>query len=148
MAVIVIENVPPYDGEHEVDLTYFTLGEQARIFDISKVRPVNYSDALVEADPRFRVALTVVTLERSGHAVEWLELFWQARPEQLLIDLTRGPGVPEPVPPASSPLTTEHESGENERNGSSGEHSATDGASSPESDPSATGVPGSATNAD
>ena len=117
MATIIIDKVPPYDGEHGLDLTYFTNGELARIYDITGLRPVHLTDALIKEDPKLRVAFAVVALEREGVRVEWLEPFWHARPQQLLIDLTRGPGVaadedaddPQPSPPANAPVSGEKE---------------------------------------
>lgn len=144
MAQVTIRDVPPYDGEYEIDLRTLDMGEHHRIRTISGLRPAEYVEALVAHDSALVVALCAITLEREGKRVEYLDPFWRARGGQLVIDFTRSPQEveDEDSPPQAAPQLDENKSGANDTPESSGSSSSSDGDTTPEPVPSSSGAHG------
>jgi hypothetical protein len=74
---IIIERVPPYDGEYEFDDSSFTNRELHTIKQISGVRPGEFLEAGAALDNDLVVALTIIALRRAGHTVNE-DAIWDA----------------------------------------------------------------------
>lgn len=90
---LIIEGVPPYDGQYDMDLA-FTNREMHRIKILSEgLRGGEVFEALVEYDTAAYVAVTAVVLERSGIIVD-TELLWAAQSGAIVIDASTNGEVP------------------------------------------------------
>lgn len=77
MDKIVISNVPPYDGEYEVDVSYFTNRELHEIKRLTGVRAGELQDAFDAGDSDLIVAIAAIALKRAGKQVVD-DLLWDA----------------------------------------------------------------------
>jgi hypothetical protein len=145
-----ILDLPPLTGEYELALPPFTNREWHLIKQETGLRPREFDEAWEKGDPDVYMALAVISLRRDGtHELsEALPLLWEAKPRQLVFDLTgaeeepdRPPVSPTPSGDASSSVGSETPSGSS---GSSGPSSSVNGGSE-ETAPSPTGDPGSVT---
>lgn len=133
MDKIRIDGIAAYDGEYELDVSYFTMRELHTVKRLSGVRVGELEDALAAGDSDVIVALAVIALQRAGRQVVE-DLIWDAPMGG--ITYVGDPDGADAVPPGLTPsgsLASGSGSG-----GSSG--SGSDGSSdSPASDPSPTG---------
>lgn len=84
--ILVLKNVPPYDGEHEIVTSGFTTREYHQIKQICGLRAGEIEDGLNNADVGLVVALAAVILQRQGHQVN-LEILWNATDEDIDVKL-------------------------------------------------------------
>lgn len=144
MARLIISDIlPQWNGEHDVDLSYFTNREWHLIRERCGVYPPDLEMALNRRDAGVVVCLAGITLTRDGFDLsreEWA-LLWDARSGLITLDLTvtaEGEEVDDDVPllerddsngerTESSPSARKESSGENSRS---------------ESDPSPTSLSG------
>lgn len=103
---IVIEGIPPYDGEHEIDFSYFTNRELNIIKRLAGVRSGELDEALAAGDNDLVVALAVIALRRNGKQVVE-DVIWDAPTGR--IDLVVAPREDDDadVPPPSAPPSDE-----------------------------------------
>ena len=135
MARIKIEQIHPYDGEYDLDLSYFTMRELHTIKRVAGVRAGELDDAINSGDSDVVVALTVIALERAGKNGVNVDLIWDAPMGRVsLIAGDEEPVEDDAVPPPTVPPA-------------SGGVSSSPGSESPASDPSPTGIPPSDTSA-
>lgn len=138
---IVIEDVPPYDGEYEFEGA-FTNRELHIIKRISGVRAGELEEASTAMDSDLLVAIAVVLLRRAGKLPrhvpdEAVELFWEAEAGSIRYVGAKGDAGP-PAPTSSDALAEP-----SVNDGSSGAASSASSGTSEESDPSRTGLPDS-----
>ena len=98
MPKIVVEGVPPYDGEYEIDLA-FTNREFHTIKQISGLRAGELEEAVQKGDLDLVVALAVNALRRAGHTVN-IDALWDA--EAGKITLAEDAAEADAVPPPSA----------------------------------------------
>lgn len=75
---IVIEGIPPYDGDWEFDASYFTMREFHTIKKVTGLRGGELSDAIESGDMDVVVGLAVVALQRNNIDVN-PERIWDAK---------------------------------------------------------------------
>lgn len=117
MDKVVLKNVMPYDGEYDIDTSYFTNREFHTIKRIAGVRAGELDEALTAGDMDVVVAVAVIALQRSGTPFDE-DTLWDSKAGS--IELIAGESEDDAGPPDLQP-------------GSSG------GASRPTSDPLANG---------
>jgi len=67
MSVVVIDGVPPYDGEYELnERRAWNTREWRLIKQVSGYLPATYGDGLDGRDPDLWIALTVIAMTREG----------------------------------------------------------------------------------
>lgn len=66
MEKIIIKEVPPYDGEYELDIGSLKNRDWSTIKRLSGVRPLELVNALKASDADVIVAFAVIALQRSG----------------------------------------------------------------------------------
>ena len=76
MDKVVVNGVPPWDGEYEFDGSLKNR-ELHRIKKITGIRAGELGEALVSGDTDILVALAVVAIERTGKTVD-VDDFWNA----------------------------------------------------------------------
>lgn len=82
---LIIEDVPPYSGEYDMDMT-FTNRELHRIKTVSEgLRGGEVFDALVAYDTAAFVSVATVVLERTGIIVD-TNILWDATSGAIFID--------------------------------------------------------------
>jgi hypothetical protein len=121
----VIEGVPPYDGEYELDLGgEFTNRELHTLKTIAGVRAGELEEAADMGDNDLVVAFAVIALQRSGRFPKVnVDAIWDA-PVGKVTYIEDEEAEPE-SPPGQEPLA--QSSGGGERPDSSGKSSQTDG---------------------
>jgi hypothetical protein len=75
---IVISGISGYDGEYDLDATYFTNKELHTIKRLAGVRAGEIGAAFAAGDNDLLIALTVIALERAGKAV-FEDALWNAK---------------------------------------------------------------------
>lgn len=144
-----IEGLPPFDGDHPIDLSYFTNAELRTIKRLAGVRAGELEEAVAAGDNDLLVCFAVIALERAGRTMDEqaINLLWAAPAGKIVLvagdEEEAGAGPPEP-----SPSGREQNANAGEKTGSSGPPSRTGGDDHPESPPSVIGSPASATGAD
>lgn len=107
MDKFVIKGIPPFDGEHPIDLGTLNGHELHRIKIVAGVRANELDEALVAGDYDVFVALAATALERNGHpqapdAVEVLMGATAGKLRFVLADRENGDGDgPDPHPPTA-----------------------------------------------
>lgn len=129
---IVLSNVPPYDGEYELDVTYLTNRELHTIKNLCGLRAGELDDALQAGDSDVIVALAVIALERNGKGPVDANVIWDAE----FGNLTFVPGEDDAGPP-------EVPSGSDSSSATGSTRSSTNDSAPSENDPSRTGTPAS-----
>lgn len=105
-----IVGVPPYDGDHPIDVSYFTNRELHTIKEIAGVRAGQIEQAFADGDTDLVVALAIIALARAGHVRVDRDRLWDAEVGKIDLVLEE-----DDVSPPASALPSE--SGGNERNG-------------------------------
>jgi hypothetical protein len=136
---IVIEGVPPYDGEYDFDADYMTMRELHIIKQLTGLRVGEFQEALAQADTDVILGLAVIALRRNGKEVNE-DALWDAEAGAITY-------VAEEVE-AASPPEQQPEAGDepSDSRPSSGVASSTPSAN-PENGQSPTGQPDSAISA-
>lgn len=139
-----IEGLGAYDGDHPLDVSYFTNRELHLIKELSGVRAGELDEAFKKQDNDLFVALAAIGLQRAGHKVE-IDALWDAQVGviQLVLGDEEEADAGPPSQPPSEPGTSESGS---ENKLSSGSGSLNGGDPLPR-DPSPTGSQGSDTGA-
>lgn len=102
----VANGVPPYDGEWEIDLSYFTNRELHTIKRMSGVRGGELEDALAKIDNDVGIALFVIALERSKKFPNIVEdIIWEARSDAIRFVEDEAAREDDAGPPAQPPVT-------------------------------------------
>lgn len=103
----IIAGVPPFDGEHPIDLGTLNGHELHRIKLVAGVRANELDEALVAGDYDVFVTLAAIALERNGHpqADAAVEALMQATAGKLRFELADrlngdGDGADPPQPTA------------------------------------------------
>lgn len=138
-----IEGIPPYDGDHEIDLSYLTNRDFHTIKKLSGVRAGEFEEALEKGDNDVIVALAVIALERKGLTVD-ADVLWNAPAGKMSFVLDDVEEAEDTAPLAQPNASAENESSA-EKNGSSGSSGSGAGDSPLARDLSSTGPPDSAT---
>lgn len=140
MPRITIEGVPPYNGDHEIDLNYMTNRELHTVKKISGILPGDIEEAGRKGDTDLIVAIAVIALRRKGLVVDE-DTLWDAQVGKILFVNDEADALPPPQPTSGT--------GEKptEPNASSGASGKSDGGSPQENDPSSTGTQPSASSA-
>lgn len=151
MIRFTVKGVAPYDGVYDLDFAdAFRYDEWRRINQLSGVRQGEFMDELDRGNAELVIALVVVAIERTGVRVPpKAEAFWQAKDDAFTVEEVATEAEEDARPPQSATKTgpdTEPSSSEksDSRPSTSG-GSTTNGGGNPESVPSPTGGPGSAT---
>jgi hypothetical protein len=131
---IKIEGIPPYDGEYEFDVSYFTNREFHVIKRMASVRGAELLEALNAGDTDLFVALAAIALKRAGKIVHE-DALWDAPPSAI----TFVDGDDE-VPPAEAQKTSPNDVSSSGQTESSGPPS-NDDLAPPANDPNPTGPP-------
>lgn len=92
MPKLIIEGIAPYDGEYELDSSYFTFRERHTIKRISGARGAEIVDALEAGDSDVVMALAVIAISRTGTQPDE-NMLWDGR------GTVRLEMEDEPVPP-------------------------------------------------
>jgi hypothetical protein len=138
---VIIEGIPPHDGEYEIDLAEMTNEEWFLIKRLSGLRPAELDEALDTADAAVFVGLGAVVIQREGRRVtdNVVNQLMTARFGQIKV---KWGGAD---PPAMSQKTPESSTDSSDRpsahTGSSGSDGKDDSETSEADDPSATGQP-------
>lgn len=120
---LVIDGVPPWDGEYEMDGLTFTNREMHRIKVISGLRGSEVVEALTADDKGGFVAVAAVVLERVGKRPD-LDEFWDAKSGSIWIDTREnGKGDAGPPEPGSSDGSSSESSGSEPSSGTRSEGS-------------------------
>lgn len=138
---VVIQNVPPYDGEYPLDLSHMTNREVSTIKRISGYTPLEWGDAGDRGDSDIIIAFAVVALTRTGRFLPKVneDVLWDADMGRIDIDTSDDEEAAEASPPpVSEPSATSEPSGSAGNDGSD---------TPPENPPSSTGSPSSETSA-
>lgn len=130
-----IEGLPPYDGDHPIDLERFTNRELHLIKEMSGVRANELTESFQAGDNDLIVAFCAIALQRAGLTVD-RDRLWDAEVGKIDLVVEDDAG-----PPARQP---ESGDGDTAKPASSGKSSRTDGGHLA-SVPSPTGTPGSGT---
>lgn len=77
MDKIVIEGVPPYDGEYEFEFGSFTNREMHRVKKLTELVAIDFEDAFLKRDPDLFLGLAVIAMERNGKIVD-TDVLWDA----------------------------------------------------------------------
>lgn len=133
---IRLEGVFPYDGEYEMDLSYFTMRELHTIKKVAGVRAGELGEALEAGDSDVVVAIALIALQRAGKQVSE-DIIWDAPAGKVTLVAGEEEEADEDDPPTPQAV---------EPNGSSGV-SSRPGSASPVSDQSPTGQQRSDTSA-
>lgn len=131
MLKIKIEGAPPYDGEHDLDLT-FTNRDLRTIMELSNVEPIDVLESMRKGNTSVFVALAVIALRREGQIVN-VDALWDA--EAGKITFIDDDAVPPPEQTSSS------EGNPSESRSSSGESGNGTGDTHQVADPSSIGTP-------
>jgi hypothetical protein len=139
---IVIDGTDIYDGNHDFDPTYFTLGEMHTIKRLSGLRRAELQDALANDDTDLWVAFAVIALQRKMAAqgrpgVIDEDVFWNAK--SVTITFQEAARVEEEAD-AGPPATGEPSSASDDSTGTSGSDSPA-GLVNPENGRPPTGTP-------
>lgn len=135
---IKLDGIPPYDGEYDLDASYFTNRELHTIKTLSGIRAGELEEAFAASDSDLIVALCVIALQRAG-ITPIVDRIWDAPAGSMTLigddsEADEDPTAGTPVEPPSAP-------------GSSGAAS-TISTEPPASDPSPTGPPSTDIGAD
>lgn len=142
--MVIIEGIPPHDGEYEIDLASLNMEEFHMIKRLTGLVAGEVEDALLRIDTDMFVGLAAVVIQRSGKRVTQNveNQLWKAPLGAIKVKL-------EPDnPPAESQKTPLNPSGgpeqPSEATGSSGSDGKDDSETEAEATPPDTGQPGSA----
>ncbi len=102
MAKIIIERIPGYNGEYEIDLSYLTNKDLHTVKRIAGVRAGEIQAALDAEDNDLAVAFTVIALERNGKAVHE-DVLWNAQLGCITLQGDEVEQEDDALPPASRP---------------------------------------------
>lgn len=138
MPKIVIEGVPPYNGEYEIDFD-FSNRELHTIKQVSGVRAGEIVEAGLKGDNDLIIALAMIALRRTGLVVDE-DRIWDAQAGKITFDAVEADAFPPPQPSSGG------DEKQSEQTASSGESSNGTG-DHPENGRSSTGIPDSATGA-
>jgi hypothetical protein len=146
MAKIKLEGVAPhYDGEYQLDLSYFTNREFQRMKELSGIRPAELMEAVLYRDAGVIVAVAEIALRRDGHEGIETALLWDAPAGKIVLDFTsdepEGDDEPSPSVAPEDSSSDDVESSPSEKSESSGADSSS-GGDPPASDRSGIGAPG------
>lgn len=83
MPKLVVQGIPPYDGEYEVSPTGLTNRDLHTIKQISGVRAGELEEAFEAGDNDLVVAMTVITLRRNGFPNVTADAIWDAEAGQI-----------------------------------------------------------------
>lgn len=76
---VIVNGVPPYDGEYDIDFARLTNGQIHTIKRISGYTPIEYVSAGERGDNDFLVAIAIAAVERSGlHPKIHEQAFWNS----------------------------------------------------------------------
>jgi len=146
---IKLEGVQPYDGEYDLDVSYFTNRELHTIKRVAGVRAGEIEEAFAAIDTDLVVALAVIALNRAGVAPDE-NLIWDA-PSGTIVFIADEPedeaGEQSPPVQPISPSSSGQSGVKPTSDESSGDASSTT-SESPPAAPSPTGHLGLVTGAD
>lgn len=141
MDKVVIADVPPYDGEYDIDIGTLTNRELHTIKKVTGLRGGELAEGLVTLDTDVFLGIAYVALERHGHK-PLAEVLYEATIGKIRLELGYDevpPSMPQEKPNGKSDLPSE----QNESSGGD----LKDDSDSPESSPSPTGLRRSVTTA-
>lgn len=107
MAKVMINGVPPFNGDYELDLSFFTNRELHTIKVIAGVRAGEFEAAMEAGDNDLMVAMTVIAVKRAGKQIP-VDALWDAAAGTIEFDFSDEapeadalPLDPKPTPSAS-----------------------------------------------
>lgn len=83
---LILNTLPPYDGEYELVTSGLTTREYHQIRQVCGLRAAEIEDGLESGDVGLMVALTAIMLQRAGHTVN-MEILWNAPEESFDVQL-------------------------------------------------------------
>jgi len=119
MAHFHIEGLPPYDGDHKIELEAFTNRELHLIKEISGVRAAELEASFNAGDNDLVVAFAVIALQRAGLTVD-RDRIWDA-PVGAIKFVADQDGQSPPVP-ASTGNGAEHSASSGPSSRTAGDH--------------------------
>jgi hypothetical protein len=97
---VVINDVHPnYDGEYDLDVSSFTMGELHEIKKLTGLRLGEFEEAAAAQDLDFIVALAIVALKRAGRQIV-PKLIWDAEAGSIVYQSDDPEPEGDAVPPA------------------------------------------------
>ena len=158
MPKIIIKDVPPYDGEYELELSGLTNRDYHFIKQVSGVRAGELNEALQAGDIGVFVAVASLILKRNGFADVHTDALWDAEESCFQVaesdadraaeDADRPLAIEDPNGTlGGSEKSSDSNASENEKQPPSGSNGNTDGEDSQRT-PLLTGSPGSVTRVD
>lgn len=143
MAKVVIADTgnPGLDGEHELDVSYFTNRELHLLKREANVRAGEVKDALLAGDNDLAVVFAHIALQRSGKHGP-IDVLWDLPAGNIRVDFSdQEEAAADPPAQSASGNGDELPPAEKPSSGESSERSS----ENPDSDPSSTGTPPSET---
>ena len=139
---IVIDGIPPYDGEYPLDLSYFTNRELHTIKKVSGVRAGELLEAFAGGDQDVFVGFTVVAIQRKNGGEVDIDKLWDADAAKISF-VGDTPEVEDTSPPEFAPVANGSSDGKPRSSGLTSDESL----ATPVSVPLLIGTPDSDTSA-
>lgn len=141
--LVIIEGVPPHDGEYEIDFTSLDMDEFHLIKRLTGIVAGELEDALARIDTDVFVGLAAVVIQRSGKRItaNVENQLWKAKLGQIRVKLE--PDSPPVMSQKTPPSSTDEPEQPTEPTSSSGDDGKDVSETSEADDPEATGQPGS-----
>lgn len=133
MDKVVIQDIPPYDGEYDIDIGTLTNRELHTIKNVTKLRGGELAEGLVTLDTDVFVGIAYIALQRHGQD-PLADLLYDATIGKIRLELGYD-DVPPSMPQEKQNGGSDSPSDENDSSGGD----SRDDSESPENSPSPTG---------